>query len=153
MYGFTSRNGQLTADGSALNSFCCRIMNLAVLLDYGDLRGDDTLVSGTPGKVANQRRFDTLTRTLNLIICGDVDQAGEAYDDGNDGLISNIFWIRTNITDPTGSGGGTRALVLTWGGNTLTATGRIGPLTLGDTRAVDELNATCEVELPFGPFA
>lgn len=152
MYGFTTANGQLTvASTYTVNSYCCRITNLATLLGYGDLRGQDTITSG--GVTTNPVRYDPATRhTLNLIICGDGTHAGTPNSDPIAGLIANILYLRS-FTDPTGTGDGTQALELAWGGETLTADGRIGPLVLGDDRGVGEVNATCDVVLPFGPFA
>src|SRR6188474_514213 len=97
--------------------------NLHPLLRDEDVIGEDTRVSG--GKVLNPQRGDGFRETIEGAFCGDVDRTGTPYGDPWGGLADNIDWFKANITTRTGTGDGTRALVLTLGGNTYNFTGRI----------------------------
>lgn len=146
-----ARLGQLTADDIDFQKPMLQVLNLHVLKRDEDVVGDDTRVSG--GKVLNPQRGDGFRETLQLIIFGDVDPNGDATSDNLEGWLSNVNWIRTNLTNRT-SGDGTKTLELTWGGETGTATGRVGPLHLGDPNIAGDGSslATCDIWLPTGPF-
>lgn len=148
----TAAVGQLTVDGQDMQLPMLQIMNLHVLKRDEDVIGEDTRVSG--GKVGNPQRGDGFRETLELVIFGDVDPDGDDTTDPLEGWLSNVNWIRTNLTNRTGVGDGTKALELTWGGETAEAQGRVGPLQLGEANiaGVGSCRATCDIWLPYGPF-
>lgn len=153
MFNPTERNGQFIVDGFETMTFMCVWTNLAVLLDFGSVTGNDTRVSGG-GFVLNPRRFNGLDRTLTGLLDGDVDQDGGAHDDGIDGWITNELYLRANITDPPSNADQTRFLEILWGGRHFTALGRVGPLEIGDSINEDtgSMKMTCDVSLPIAPF-
>lgn len=148
----SAANGQLTDGTNDFQLPMLKVTNLHVLRRDEDYIGDDTRASG--GKLGNPQRGDGFRETLNLIIWGDVDPDGDATADPLEGWLSNVNWIRTYLTNRTGTGDGTKTLSLEWGGETSTAQGRVGPLTLGEANIVGAGSsaATCDIWLPYGPF-
>lgn len=145
-------NGQLSADSFDFQLPMLKVTNLHVLKRDEGYIGDDTRVSG--GKLGNPQRGDGFRETLNLIIWGDVDPDGDAVANPLEGWLSNVNWIRTNLTNRTGVGNGTKLLELVWGGETTVMYGRVGPLVLGEANVAGAGTSlgTCEIWCPFGPF-
>lgn len=150
MFTLTSRHGQLAAGSNGIQTPMSKWENLHVLLRDEDTFGDDTRVSG--GKSLNPVRGGGIKEVLEGWMCGDVDHSGTLQSDVVTGLIDNIFWFRSNISERTGSGDGTQTLTLTWGGHTLTGTGRIGPLRVGRRLTGGMVAVTLDVSIPVGTF-
>lgn len=110
---YNTAAGDLTIGGVALNGPAWKVLNLLELWQPADQRGNDRLVPGTAGVLAQQRRDTVTRRSLQMLIVGDVDRTGAAQADRFEGLQANIDYLRSNVVAPTGTGDGTRSAVLT----------------------------------------
>lgn len=110
---YNTAAGDLTIGGVALNGPAWKVLNLLELWQPADQRGNDRLVPGTAGVLAQQRRDTVTRRSLQMLIVGDVDRTGTPQADRFEGLQVNVEYLRANVVAPTGTGDGTRSAVLT----------------------------------------
>lgn len=102
----------LTIDGISLTTPAWWCGDLAPLVDGPDLRGEDTLLPGVAGVVANPRRVTVSKRSVQMFITGDYDRLGVAQTNPRIGLQRNCQYLIDNLLIPPG-GDGTRLAVLT----------------------------------------
>lgn len=155
--------GRLQVDGVNLHCPAWTMPDLLELWFGADVRGDDQLIPGLGGVIANRRRTTVTRHSLPMTICGDVDRNGARYDgDAWAGLEQNIDYLRTNVVDPTNTGDGTRAATLFMpSGDTRTADIHVlrlvpgargyGVQSDGWTGAI--CTATLEISIPLGVFS
>ena len=118
--------GTLTIGGVSMNRPAWDLVDVSPLWLTGDVRGEDRILPGLTGVRSFKRRRTVTSHTLRLLVCGTVDRLGAVNADPLVGLYANLVYLRANVADPTGTGDGTRAAVLTKpGGGTLT-----GPVTV-----------------------
>jgi hypothetical protein len=112
-FQWNSAAGGLTIAGISLTTTWCRVENLIDLWLPADQRGQDRLIPGSAGVLAQQRRDTVTRRSLRLTIAGDVTYTGATTGDAFERLQINIDYLRANIVAPTGTTNGTRSAVLT----------------------------------------
>jgi len=112
-YEWNTAAGGLTIAGISLTTTWCRVENLIDLWLPADQRGNDRVVPGVSGVLAQQRRDTVTRRSLRLTIAGDVTYTGSTSGDAFERLQINIDYLRANIVAPTGTTNGTRSAVLT----------------------------------------
>jgi len=144
--------GGLTIGGVDMMGPAWQVRNLIELWMPASQRGSDKVVPGVAGRRPYRRFNDATTRTLSLKITGDVDRTGAAQSDFFEGLQANIDYLITNVVAPTGSGDGTRSLVLTMpSGSTRTEPVHVLGMEVGD---YDErarwVLATIDLSIPSG---
>lgn len=142
--------GTLTIDGVSLHRPAFVVVDLTPLWLDGDQRGDDVLLPGAVGVIAEPRRVTVTKRTLPLLIDGEWMPDGTAAPDPWIGFQASIDYLRANLTEPTGVGDGTRTATLTMpNGDVRTGPVHVGPLGLGkflDGRG----RASLDLSLPQG---
>ena len=112
-------NETLEIDGVSLNVLgFCLVPDLSPLLAGSAQRGSDRPVPGSAGVIANRRRIDVTVVNLELMIFGANTVAGVAHPDVRTGIYRNLKYLQANVTNPTGTGDGTRTATLTWQGET-----------------------------------
>lgn len=120
--------GSLTIGGVLMHRLAFAVTDVTDLWLGPDVRGEDLMIPGRPGRIAFPRRADVTERQLPMVIDGRFDVSGNEFA-GNEfeGLLQNIEYLRANVVDPTGVGDGTRAISLTrpGGGSPLTGTAHI----------------------------
>lgn len=146
-------SGTLTIDGFLLNTAAYDLCDLTELWLGPEQRGTDVLLPGAAGVVPLVRRATVSTYELPMVIDGSVNADGTDYPgDPLAGLEAHLDALRANVTDPTGTGDGTRTAVLTTpSGDTRTAEVHVGRIQLGvqvDGRAL----ATLPISVPAGVF-
>lgn len=99
-------------DGVPLDTPAWRTRNLFVLWAGPATRGQDRVVPGAAGVLAKPRRAASRRVSLEMAVFGSVDWTGAPAVDERAGLWANVAHLRSNVTDPTGVGDGTRTLVL-----------------------------------------
>lgn len=102
----------VTIDGVPLSTTGWHLLNLQVLWQGPDTRGQDRIIPGAAGVRPYPRRATVSRRTLELVIWGDMDWNGAATSDWRAGLQNNVDHLRDNVADPTVSGDGTRLIVM-----------------------------------------
>jgi hypothetical protein len=105
--------GDLSIGGVEMLCPAWTVLNLHVLQQPADQRGEDRLIPGANGVLALRRRNTVTRHGLQLLISGTHDRTGASVADRLEGLQANIDYLRTNVVEPTGSGDGTRSAVLT----------------------------------------
>lgn len=139
-----TRDGTLSIDGVGLQRLAWTVLDLTPFWEGPEQRGDDTMIPGRPGVLSNPRRADTTTVSLRMIIDGNFTPTGEPAPDPRGQLRLNIKYLRTNVSDPTYTGDGTRTLtIVTRDGATLT-----GPVTVGKLKLGDQATAIARAVLP-----
>lgn len=120
--------GSLTIGGVLMHRLAFAVTDVTDLWLGPDVRGEDLMIPGRPGRIAFPRRADVTEREVPMVIDGRFDVSGAEFA-GNEfeGLLQNIEYLRANVVDPTGVGDGTRAISLTrpGGGSPLTGTAHI----------------------------
>ncbi len=106
--------GSLTIGGMLMHRLAFAVTDVTDLWLGPDVRGEDLMIPGRPGRIAFPRRADVTERQLPMVIDGRFDVSGNEFA-GNEfeGLLQNIEYLRANVVDPTGVGDGTRAISLT----------------------------------------
>jgi hypothetical protein len=99
-------------DGVPLNTPAWTHTNLFELWSGPTTRGTDRIIPGAAGALPYRRRATVRTVTLELVVYGDLAWDGTTYADARTGLFTNVGHLRTNVTDPTGIGDGTRTMIL-----------------------------------------
>lgn len=110
---YNTAAGDLTIGGVAMMCPAWKVLNLLELWQPADQRGNDRLIPGTAGVLAQQRRDTVTRRSLQMLIVGDVDRTGTPVADRFEGLQANVDYLRANVAAPTGTTDGTRSAVLT----------------------------------------
>lgn len=160
MSGFDcdSPDGQLTVAGTAMRTAAWWTDDLALLWQSGDERGRDRIIPGATGVKPYRRRRTVTTYALPMLVLGGVNSAGVAQADPWEGFQANVTALRA-VTDPTGTGDGTRALVLTMpDGSTRTGSAHVS-LRLGTPirgwRSGNQVTARAilNLSLPLGALA
>lgn len=149
-----TRSEYLEIDDIPLATPAWEILDLSELLNGPDLRGSDRRLPGVDGVVALPRRVDVSVRTLPMIIYGDYDMNGVAYNDPHAGVIANTLWLRDNLLLPTGEGDGTREATLYLTGD-IELYGYVhvlSPLHTASTIGPDGLLATLDLSISAGMF-
>lgn len=144
--------GGLTIGGVDMMGPAWQVRNLIELWLPSQQRGRDKVIPGVAGRRPYRRFDDATVRTLSLKITGDVDRTGAAQSNTFLGLQTNIDYLITNVVAPTGSGDGTRSLVLTMpSGATRTESVHVTGMEVGD---YDErarwVLATIDLSIPSG---
>lgn len=115
-------------------------------------RGQDRLVPGSVGVVANPRRLSLIIHSLPLIITGAYDSDGLLQANPHQALRDNIAEIRT-VTAPVSSGDGTRTVVWTRpDASTVTASCHVGPLRIGEKISSHVVRAVLDLSIPAGTW-
>jgi len=107
-----TRYPHLEINGVPLATPAWEASDLNSLLQGPDQRGSDRLLPGASGVRPYKRRATVSKRSVRLVIFGDYDREGVAYADPFAGLVANIDYLRLNVSDPTGTGDGTRTAIL-----------------------------------------
>lgn len=158
-YGAT---GTLTIDGVSLNCPAWDAFDLSGLWIEGSVRGSDRLIPGAAGVLPFRRRRTVTTYQLPLIIVGMVDENGADYEDAMAGLELNLETLRSGVIEPTNTGDGTRAAVLSMpSGASRTADVHVLELTVSPVAARRQgtivtharVRAVLELSVPAGRFA
>lgn len=155
--------GGLTIGGvDMINDFgAWCVLDLTPLWENADVRGENVLVPGSAGVIANPKRRTITDVPLDFVLCGKVDRLGADQADQWQGLDTNLRYLRTNVVDPTGVGDGTRPAVLTSpdGGSSYTGDVHVMDLSLGvKAEGLDMINggrivvalATLTLSIPDG---
>jgi hypothetical protein len=154
MAGFTwnTAAGGLTIASVDMMQPAWQVRNLVSLWLPGDQRGADKLIPGVAGRKPYARYVDTTTRTLELKITGEINRTGTPYADRFEGLQVNIDYLITNVVNPTGSGDGTRSLVLTMpDGTTRTESVHVTGMDIGRYNETGRwVLATIDLSIPSG---
>lgn len=125
--------------------------SLTELFDGADTRGGVRLRPGAGGVVSFPQRVALSTRNLPMMVFGDLDGEGEAYDDLRYGLESNQLFLRDNVLAPVETTDGTRELTLHLAGDReMTARVRVqGSMRLASF-APSIFAGTMVLEFPYG---
>jgi hypothetical protein len=152
----TTTAGNLSIGGIGLNntSGAWKLIGdtLAQLWLPAAQRGTDVVIPGVSGVKARPRRDTATTRSLRMLIYGDVDRTGATPANYVTGLRANIEYLRANVVAPPGTSTGTRSAVLTLpDGSTLTEDVHVVGMELGEMR-LDGLwaKAVIEISIPSG---
>jgi len=105
--------GTLSIDGVGLFTPAWTVTSLASLYDDPDVRGGDRLIPGRTGVLPYRRRATATRHSLPFLVVGLVDDNGIVQSDPNAQLVTNLRYLKTNVTLPTNTGDGTRTAVLT----------------------------------------
>jgi hypothetical protein len=105
--------GDLTIDGFAMNTPAWRVVNLFELWLPAPQRGQDVIRPGVDGSYAVRRFRATRRVSLQMFVSGEVDAFGDPYSDPFAGMAANLYAFNVNLVAPTGTGDGTRSMVLT----------------------------------------
>jgi len=87
-------------------------LNIHVLWQSPAIRGSDRLLPGAVGVRPRRRRVDVTKYTLELVIRGEQNWEGTYYASAATGLETNVYYLRSNVTDVYTSGDGTRSATL-----------------------------------------
>ena len=151
---YNAAAGDLTIGGIAMNGPAWKVMNLHVLQQPADQRGDDRLIPGANGVLPLRRRATVTRHGLQLLISGTHDRTGAAAADRFEGLQVNVDYLLANVVVPTGATDGTRSAVLTRpDGTTRTEPVHVLGLELGDLSLDGAwLRAVLTISIPSGRF-
>ena len=152
---YNTAAGDLTIGGVAMNGPAWKVLNLHVLQQPADQRGDDRLIPGSAGVVAYQRRATVTRHSLQMLISGTHDRLGAANADTLGQLSSNIDYLEFYVVRPTGATDGTRSAVLTMpGGTTRTEPILVIGMQFGDLSLDGSwMRAVLEISIPSGRFS
>lgn len=106
-------HGTLTVGGVSLTCPAWAVLDLWALWSQFSVRGEDRLLPGAAGVVPYKRRIEPVRFDLRFLVIGDVDEDGVPYPDPVVGLETNLATLWTSVLQPTLTGDGTRAAVLT----------------------------------------
>lgn len=82
---------------------------LSQFLTLADQRGEDRILPGTLGVIANKRRLTVTKLSIRLVVVGDILHNGTTPATPKIGLFTNLKYIYDNVVVPTGTGDGTRS--------------------------------------------
>lgn len=149
---YNTAAGDLTIGGVAMMCPAWVVLNLHVLQQPADQRGDDRLVPGANGVLALRRRNTVTRHGLQLLVSGTHDRTGASVADRLEGLQANLDYLRANVVEPTGTGDGTRSAVLTMpDGTTRTEPVHVTGIEFGDLNQDGSwLRAVLTISIPSG---
>ena len=149
---YNTAAGDLTINGVPMMCPAWKVLNLLELWQPADQRGNDRLIPGSAGVLAQQRRDTVTRRSLQLLIVGDVNRNGTAQTDKFEGLQANVDDLRINVAAPTAIGDGTVSAVLTMpDGTTRTEPVHVVGFEFGNFRAdAAWLRAVLTISIPSG---
>jgi len=143
-----------TLDGSITlptSNGAIKVRNEWVLWQSGEQRGRDVELPGVDGLLPRQRFLTVTTHTLQLVISGSVRVSGSPTTAAAN-LEANIAYLRDTVCQPTGTGDGTKAIVVSMpSGGTMTGDVHVLNLRLG--RVVENAKwalATVDISIPAG---
>lgn len=144
-------HGTLTIDGISMNRGSWAVLNNNVWWNGADRLGEDTIVGGREGSLANPRYKTVTKHTLELLVVGTVDRNNVRYENTAIGLEENWEWLEVNVLDTvfTTIGGGRTAVLTLPSGRTRTGGIHIEGYRVG-TEIQGALTATIEVSIPQG---
>lgn len=112
-------DGTLTVGGILMNRAAFMVGadengngGLSEFLTLADQRGEDRILPGAGGVIANRRRVTVTRLTVRLVVVGEILHTGSIPADAKIGLMTNLKYIYDNIVVPTGLTDGTRAVTL-----------------------------------------
>lgn len=129
---------------------------LSQFLTLAEQRGEDRILPGTLGVIANKRRLTVTKLSIRLVVVGDILHDGTTPATPKAGLFINLKYIYDNVVAPTGTGDGTRSISVTLPGPfTGSGTAHITRMDmvdqkLGDSSAVWE--GQLGISIPAGRF-
>lgn len=97
--------GKLTLNGLLLHDSCIMATDLSMLVDGGDTRGDDILVPGAAGVLAEPRRLTVTRRDVPFWLIGGLSWSG-VEQEPRQGLIDNfdVLYAAVGVGEQTGDG-------------------------------------------------
>ena len=144
----SSCHGTLTLGGVSMNNKAWSTLNNFVLWNGAPRRGTNTLIPDLEGRIAQPRRKDEATRTLECVIIGDCDTAGVAHADRVKGLWTNWNTLKAGLLS-YGTTTITASLV-TPTGSTVSGPVQIVDHELGETGTSGVLTFTLDLVIPAG---
>jgi hypothetical protein len=145
----------LTIGGIDMNGSAWKVLNLHVLKQPPPQRGSDRLIPGSSGVLAYRRRTTVAVHSLQMLISGTHDRNGSANNNKVQQLFTNVDYLDAFVVQPTGTGDGTRAAVLTTSGQLVPLTADIHVLGMefGEISAdASWMKAVLEISIPAGKF-
>lgn len=98
--------GEFTSWGSfpaiPLNTPAWECTNYESLYDAPPLIGENRAIPGVDGRLPIDRETDQWQVSLRIVVFGNEDLEGDAYDDPRIGVRTNLRYLRTNIFLPSG---------------------------------------------------
>lgn len=146
-------DGTLTISSHSMHRSAFAVVDVSSLWEGAVPRGQDLLIPGRPGQLARRRHADVTEHQLPTVIDGRFDVNGNRNSNERQGLLENILWLRTNVTDVYSVGYGTRSITLTSPDGSLVATGQ-AHISLEVGEKIGSLwKAMIDVSLPDGALA
>lgn len=145
----------LEIDGVPLSTPAWVTSDMDDLWGSADVRGDDVVIPGAAGALAQPRRRTATKATVELQVMGDTDWEGGAYANPAAGLATNCAHLLA-LTDPPGTTDGTRTAILHFptGAPVATKTGPVHVLRLRLSRkSRDFAIGQLELSIPAGALA
>jgi hypothetical protein len=145
----------LTIDGVAMNCPAWQVLNLHVLTQPAEQRGNDRLIPGSAGVLAYPRRNTVTRHSLQMLISGTHDRNGSANANSFQQLFTNIDYLNFNVVFPPGTADGTRTAVFSRSGQAVDLTEPIHVLglELGQVREDAQwIKAVLTISIPSGRF-
>ena len=105
--------GDLSIDGFPMFTPAWRCENLWELWEPPEQRGTNVIRPGVDGSYAVKRRVAETSRDLLMFISGGCDYLGVPAANPMIGMKANLRRFEDNLIAPTGTGQGTRTLLLT----------------------------------------
>lgn len=137
--------GLLTINGVALNTYAWNVLDPTPLWMPPTRRGQDVVEPGQDGVRSYVRRPTSTIVSLPMTIVGTCDVDGVAYSDPWEGLLLNLYTLRSLVLDLMS----VRPLVLTMpSGTTITGDVQVEDFTPGDKSAKGQMEAVLGVSLP-----
>lgn len=152
---YNTAAGNLTIGGVAMFCPAWKVDNLFELWLPAQQRGIDRVRPGATGVLPVRRYATATTKSLRMMIVGDVDRTGTGTSSLMDGLWDNLKYLNDNVVAPTGATDGTRSAVLTLpDATTLTEPVHVVGLEASDLREDGAwMRAVLEISIPSGRFA
>jgi hypothetical protein len=145
-------DGDLTIDGVPMRCPAWAVLDLTDLWLPASVRGNNRIVPGAAGVIANPKRKTITRRSLVLAITGGFDLDGNENANPWVGLRDNIAYLVANVIDPPALPAVTRSAVLSLP-DASTATADVQVFDLQLVHKVDAVGTwTFELEIPAGEF-
>ena len=146
-------HGQLTINSIPMMCPAWRVLNLQTLDSAANVRGTDVLIPGLAGVKARRRRTTVTERSLEMIIRGDRNWAGDTYSNVFQGKKSNVRYLRYYVARPPTTTAGTHSAVLTDAdGSTVTRPVHVVGFEVGDIIGAGTVRAVLDLSIPDGEF-
>lgn len=145
--------GELVINGVSMHTTAWRIRNIGVLWFDSPLRGSYVVTPGIDGETVVPMRQSSAQWSLDFVMCGDCDHNGDTFTDPNEGLASNMNYLRTNVlTGRTLTGNRTRAATLQVPGESGTRSADVHCWLVPGEVTTTYFTATLELRIPTGAF-